>query len=185
DEVAQLILCLPDVALVLENRRKSLLNERLFEALHVEEQQRASPIQRLADRRDLLEVELADSLDGVHHLSGQLFLDTGNLQPDDAQLLLERRKVDVKVKAPALQRVRHLTRVVAGQHDSRDVLGADRPEFRDADLEIGEDLQQERLELRIRLVDLVDQEDGRSVRRDGLEQGSRQDEPIREENVFL
>src|SRR5258706_12563294 len=68
DHVAKLVLRLANVAFVLEDRRQRLLDEHVVEALHVQQQEGASPVERLADRRSLLQVELADGLDGVDDL---------------------------------------------------------------------------------------------------------------------
>src|SRR5581483_1460290 len=48
-----------------------------------------------------------------------------------------------------------------------------------------EQLQQKRLELRVRLVDLVDKQNARLFRRNSLEQRPRQDEPLRKEHLIL
>ena len=45
--------------------------------------------------------------------------------------------------------------------DPRGAVGADRADLRDRDLEVGQDLEQVRLELLVGAVDLVDQQDGR------------------------
>jgi hypothetical protein len=50
------------------------------------------------------------------------------------------------------------------------VIGADGPELRDRDLELGEHLQEEGLEAVVRAVDLVDEEDGGGGAREGLEE---------------
>jgi len=49
-----------------------------------------------------------------------------------------------------------LARPVRGQHDERAPHGANRPQLRHRDLEVGEHLEQERLELVVGAVDLVD-----------------------------
>src|SRR2546426_12217203 len=52
-------------------------------------------------------------------------------------------------------------------------------------LEVREHLQEERLELWLGLVDLVDEEDDRRVRQDRLEQRARRQEPEGKERVLL
>ena len=60
-----------------------------------------------------------------------------------------------------------------------------RPQLRHGDLEVGEDLEQERLELGLCLVDLVDEQDHRLLGLDRREERARRQEPEREERVFL
>ena len=59
------------------------------------------------------------------------------------------------------------------------------PSLGNRHLEVAQDLEQERLELGVRLVDLVDQQHDRIGRIDRLQQRPRQDEAIREEHVVL
>ncbi len=58
---------------------------------------------------------------------------------------------------------------VGGQHDARDGDRVDRAELGDRHLEVGEELQQERLELLVGAVHLVDQEDRRRGAPDRLQ----------------
>jgi len=51
-----------------------------------------------------------------------------------------------------------VARAVGGQDDDRSPTGADRPDLRDGDLEIGQKLEQECLELVIGTIDHVDQQ---------------------------
>src|SRR5439155_24291758 len=71
DVLLELLLRLADVAFVLEDDREGLGDERLVERLHVEKGQGLRPVERLADARGLLEVELADAMDDGHHLRGE------------------------------------------------------------------------------------------------------------------
>ena len=70
----------------------------------------------------------------------------------------------------ALQRVVQLARAVRGEDHRRLATGANRAELGDRDLEVGEHLEQERLELLVGPVDLVDQQHDRLVGVDRLEQ---------------
>ena len=124
-------------------------------------------------------------MDDGDDVRGEPLGHAGNLQADDLQLLSTIREVDEEMEATPLQRVGHLARVVAREHDERDVPRAERAELRYAHLEVGEHLKEERLELGVGLVDLVDQQDARLLRRDGPHQRPRQDEPIAEEDVVL
>ena len=67
------------------------------------------------------------------------------------------------VEAAPLERVVDLAGAVGGEDHHRDVLGADGADLGDGDLEVGEEFQQERLQLLIGAVDLVDEQDGRPL----------------------
>ena len=103
---------------------------------------------------------------------------------DDLVFLLGRRIVDPVVQAAPLQCVVDLARPVGCEDHARRPLGLDRADLGDRDLEVGQDLEQVRLELLVRAVDLVDQQD----RRDtviGLERLEERpaDEELRAEDV--
>jgi hypothetical protein len=74
------------------------------------------------------------------------------------------------VEAAPLERVVQLAGAVGGQDDQRRALRADRAHLGDADLEIGEHLEQERLELVVGPVHLVDQQHGVVTGPDRLQQ---------------
>jgi hypothetical protein len=63
------------------------------------------------------------------------------------------------VEATALQGIVDLAGPVRGQDHDRNVLGPDGAELGHGHLEVGEDLEEERLELLVGSVDLVDEED--------------------------
>ena len=108
----------------------------------------------------------------------------GHAQPDDLDLALDRRVPDpVEERAP-LERVVQLARAVRGEDDRRLAPRADRPELGDRDLEVREHLEQERLELLVGAVDLVDQQDDRLVGVDRLEQRP-PDQELRPEELLL
>jgi hypothetical protein len=67
---------------------------------------------------------------------------------------------DVQVQAAPLERVTEIARVVRGQHDQRRNDRGERSEFGDRNRVVGENLEQERFELLIGLVDLVDEQHG-------------------------
>ena len=69
-----------------------------------------------------------------------------------------RRIVDPLVQAAALDRVVQVARAVRGQHDDRRMGGADRADLRDRHRRLGQQLEQERLEVVVGAVDLVDQQ---------------------------
>ena len=82
----------------------------------------------------------------------------GSRAQEDARLAVDFGEVEIVVEAAAAERVGQLARAVRGQHDAWDRDGLDRAELGNRDLEVGEELEQERLELLVGAVDLVDQE---------------------------
>ena len=123
--------------------------------------QRPSPVDRLRDARRLLEVQLAHLLDHLHQLAGHRLVELGRMQADDLELVLELGVVEPQIQAAALERLGQLTRVVGGQQHDRLGAGLDPSQLGDRDLEVGEQLEQHRLELLVGLVDLVDQQHDR------------------------
>ena len=118
----------------------------------------------------LREVEHAQAAHEGRGLGREPLGDARDAQPDDLDLPLERRVPDpVEERAP-LERVVELARAVRGEDDRGLPARADRPELGDRDLEVREHLEQERLELLVRAVDLVDQEHDLLVGVDRLEQ---------------
>ena len=67
------------------------------------------------------------------------------------------------VQAAPLQRVVHLTGAVRRDDHKRRLLGLDGPDLGNRNLEVRQQLEQERLELFVGPVDLVDQQDGRRL----------------------
>ena len=87
----------------------------------------------------------------------------------------------MQVQAAPLEGLGQLAGVVRGEEDERDLGGPDRPQLGDGHLVLGEDLEQERLGLELDAVDLVEQQHHRLGRADGLEQGSGEQELLRED----
>ena len=161
---------------------------RLAEGLGVdlvgaEQQQRPRPVDRLGDRGRLLEVELADHPDDLDEPAGERLVELGRVQADDLDLALDVGVVEPEVEAAALQRLGQLARVVRGEQDERHRPRLDDAELGDRDLEVGEDLEQHRLELLVGLVDLVDQQDDRLGRGDRREQRAGEQELLAEDVV--
>ena len=94
----------------------------------------------------------------------------GNPDLDDLDLAVDRRMADPVEERAALERVVELARPVGGEDHRRLAAGADRAELGDRDLEVGEHLEQECLELLVGAVDLVDQQHDGLVGVDRLEQ---------------
>ena len=154
------------------SRRTRSMSSRTFSATPsvsssvacaVERQQRARPGDRLPHAGQLVELALAQPRDRGAHARRDLLGHAGQPRADDLGLALGRRVVDPVVQAAALERVVQLARAVGGQHDQRPVRGGDRPQLRDRDREVGQELEQERLELVVGAVDLVDQQHRRAA----------------------
>ena len=112
----------------------------------------------------------------------RLLVELGGVQADDLELALDVGVVEPEVEAAALERLGQLARVVGGeQRRAAGCVASITPELGDRDLEVGEDLEQHRLELLVGLVDLVDQQDDGLVRGDRLEQRPREQELLAED----
>ena len=170
---------------MLDEHGEGGLHQLAVERVRVEDHQRARPVEALRHRRRLAQLEPADLVHHRDHRLGQALRDLRHLEPDDRELLVGGREVDEEVQAPALEAVGQLARVVRGEDHQRDIGGLDRAELGHRHLEVREHLEQEGLELRLGLVDLVHQQHHRIVRLDGLEQRPRRQEAVGEEGVVL
>ena len=103
------------------------------------------------------------------------------LRPQDGQLLLQIGVFNVEIRAAAAQRLGEGPRTVGSQHHEGDGARADRAHLRDGHLHLGQQLQQEGLELLVRLVDLVDQQHHALLGAYGLEQRTLQQIFVAEE----
>ena len=89
-------------------------------AVGVQQQQRARPVDRLADRRRLRRSSVAQLWMKATSCARSCRRSRARARCDDALLELRVRERDVQVQAAALQRVADLARVVAGEdHDRR------------------------------------------------------------------
>src|SRR5215210_3888538 len=149
------------VLAVLEDRAKRGLHELLVEFPRAEGNERLGPVEGLCDARWFIEVHRAHLLRRRGDLSGQTLFGVGDPETDDLHLPLEAGVLDVMVEAAALERVVDLAGAVGGKDGDGRTLGPDGAELRDGDGEVGEDLQQERLELVVGAVHLVYEQDGR------------------------
>src|SRR5207237_10594007 len=99
--------------------------------------------------------------------------------------LLERWIVDPEVEAAAAQRIREVAGPIRSQDDVRTFWSPDGAELRHGDLEVGKNLEEERLELLVGAVDLVAQQHGRASRvRDRLQQRALEQERLGEDLRF-
>jgi hypothetical protein len=169
---------------VLDDHAHRLAEDVAVDVVGAEQQQRAGPIDRLGDARRLLQVELADLVDDLDELAGDRVRQLRSVEADDLQLMLELGVVEPEIQAPPLQRLGQLARVVAREQHDGLRLGVDSPELRNADLEIGQQLEQHRLELLVGLVDLVDQQHDGVGGGDRGHQRPRQQELLAEDVVL-
>src|SRR5579885_304172 len=126
--------------------------------MDTEAHQGARPIERLGDRGRLLHAGLANRTDEARRLLRQARIELGNLELDYPAFLIDRGKIDEQMKTTTAERLRELAGAIRGQHHRGMLARPDGAELRDADLEIGEQLEQEGLELLVGLVHLVDQQ---------------------------
>ena len=135
-------------------------SSRLVEA---EQLRRVHPVDRLGDTGRLLHVEAAQPLHGAGDLRRPgPRSPPGTRGAHDRDRLRQRRVVDPVVEAAALERVVQVARAVRGEDHDRRVRGPEGAELGDRDGRLGEQLEQERLELLVGAVDLVDEEHGRA-----------------------
>ena len=121
--------------------------------------------------------------DGRDQLAGDPLLEVGDLGEHDLALALLVRVVEVQVEAAPLERLGQLTGGVGGEHDERPAHGGQRAELGDGDLEVGEHLEQQPLDLDVGLVDLVDEQHRRLLAPDRGEQRPGQQELVGEDVV--
>ena len=133
----------------------------LVELLDPKQVERRDPVDRLGHTRGLLNVAVPNTCHRVRHLHREHLRGALDAAPHDLNLALGGRIVDPVVETAALHRVVEVPRAVRGQHDDRRVRRPNGPDLGNRHRGIGEQLEQERLEVVIRAVDLVDQENGR------------------------
>ena len=120
-----------------------------------------------------------------HDFFCQLIPDPGNFELDDLHFSLRVGKIQIEMEAAPFQSIGHLTAVVAGQYDERNVLRLERADLGHGDLKIAQYFEQKGLELRVRLIHLVDEQNGLLFRHEGAQQRPRQQETVGEENAVL
>ena len=94
------------------------------------------PIQSFADAGRFAQLEFPHPLDELHDVAGQMLVDAGHLALHDLQFDVKGRLVDVEVKTAPLEGFREAAGGVAGEQDVRPLIGAQRADFRNADLKI-------------------------------------------------
>src|SRR3954454_12032327 len=101
-----------EVGAVLDDDRHRLLKHRLVDVVGTEQDQSARPVDRLSDRRWLLQVELTDHVDDLHQPPAQCLRKGGGVQPHDLELTLDVGVVEPQVEAAPLERLGQLAHVV-------------------------------------------------------------------------
>ena len=146
------------VLAVLEHRAERAVDRAASSVVDAEQLERRQPVDRLGDPGRLLHVAVAHPRDRGHDLHRERLRRALHAAAHDLDLALGRRVVDPLVQAAALDRVVQVARAVGGQDDHRRVRRADRAELGDRHRRLGEQLEQERLEVVVGAVDLVDQQ---------------------------
>ena len=114
------------------------------------------PVQGLGDAGRFGQIQAAQSMHRINHLRSEGFTDIGGTQPNDVDLLGDRRVADPVIKASTLQRIMEFAGSVRREDNNRPFIGHDRAQLRNRDLEIRKQLKQECFELVVSAVDLVD-----------------------------
>src|SRR4051812_22249006 len=136
---------LGDVRLVLEQDVQRLLGLVGVDVLDAQQQERARPVDRLGNRRMLLQLQRAQRADDARDLVGEMLADARHPREHDLLLTVELGIVDVQEQAAPLERLAQLARVVRREEHERDLCRCHGAELGDRNLVVGEDLQQERL----------------------------------------
>ena len=139
-------------------------------SLPAERGERVRPVDRLRDARRLRQVEAAEAADEPRRLRRQPLGIPGtrsttiSISRSSAGCPIQWKR-QRRLSASCSSRVRFEVRITLGRRARRD-----RADLRDRDLEVGEHLEQERLELLVGAVDLVDQQHDGLGALDRLEQ---------------
>ena len=144
----------------------------------------AGPVEGLghAGRLDELAVG-TDGVDGTGDLGGECLGHLGGAAAQDGQLALDAGVLEPVVEAAALEGVVQLARAVGSEHDDRRYGCRDGAELGDAHRPAGQHLEQERLELVVGAVHLVDQQHGRRLAQ-CLEHRASEQEPLVEQRLL-
>ncbi len=134
--------------------------------MHLEPGERRRPIEGLRYARHLAQILLAHGRDHARDLQGERRVDARRARDDDPRLSVDVGEIDIVIEAAPAQRVGQFACAVRGQHDARDRGRLDRAELGNTDLEVGQKLEQERLEFLVGAIDLVDQKHRRLLAAD-------------------
>ena len=92
----------------------------------------------------------------------------GQLGPENGQLLVKIRVLNVEVGAPAAQCLGQRSGPVGGQDHKGDGFGMDGADLRDGDLHLRQQLQKKGFKFLVGLVDLIDEQHHGLFGADGL-----------------
>src|SRR5215469_1502219 len=159
-----------EVVPILDDSAESVVRGLRRQVGLAEEAERAHPVDRLSHARRLSQLQLPQAVHRRHNFPGEL-LGRGRLaDKDNLHLAVGRGVADPVIQAATPQRVVEFPGPVGGEDHRGRGLRTDGANLRDADLEVRQDFQQERLELVVRSVYLVDEQDSLIARPDRREQ---------------
>src|SRR2546426_9485865 len=119
-----------EILLVLDHATECRLDGRLAEFHLAKGDERASPVQRLSDPGQLVEVEVPNTADERTHLAGQLLGDVRHAGHDDVVLAVHRGVIDPEVQAAALEGVVDLAGSIRGDDHRRRLVSLDGADLR-------------------------------------------------------
>ena len=165
---------------IFEHRAEGVFDDRVVEPLCAKPAEGRGPVDGFGDARRLVKVEAAQAFDRSSDLLGEHVVDARHTEFDDFNLSVKAGVLNPVIQATSLECVVHVTGAVRGQHDQRRLVGHKHADLGHGDLEVGEDLQQVRLEFVVGPVDFVDEEHGRRAlgRLDCPKQCSLDEEPF-------
>ena len=164
----------------LQNASERLLQRPRVEVVAVQAHQRHRPVEALGDAGRLLQRQAAKHLHEPRDLLRETLRQAGHARVQNLDLLVERRIREPEEQAPASQRVGQFPRAVAREDHVGLVARADRAELGDRDLPFRQHLEQERLECLVGAIHFVDEQHGRPIPRDRLEQRPLEQERLAE-----
>src|SRR3569623_1136922 len=171
---------LREVVLVLQEHAERRLDRLRRQHDRTERDERVAPVERLRDARQLEQVTRAQPLDERDDLAAQLLRHLRRARREDRELAFRARIVDPVIQTAPLDRVVDLAGPVRRHAHDRRHSRLDRPVLRDRDLEVRQELEQERLERLVGAIELVEQQHrcARRIRHQRLEQWPPQQEPL-------
>src|SRR5215813_13206122 len=153
----------------------------LAQVMDAEARDRRGPVERLGDARHLAQILLAHRRHHAGDLQRESRIDAGRAGEDDLGLAVNLGEIDIVIEAAPAQCIGEFARGVGGEHHARDRGRLDGAELRNADLEVGQELEQEGLEFLVGAVDLVDQQHRRLVAADRGEERALEQIALRED----
>ncbi len=161
DEIGEPVLGNPLVVFaILEHRPERGPHDRLVELCHPECAERRRPIDRLGNTGRFVEVQRPQPLDRAGHLPRQSLVYLRNPQSDDFDFPLETGMFHPVVQTASLQCVMHVPGPIRGEHHDGNFRCSVRADLGNGHLDVGEKLEEIRLEFVVGAVDFVDEEYG-------------------------